>query len=626
MKNLIKRSLSMLLALCMVFSLGAVPAFAAEEELDASQMTQTAQPGQVLPYTTEDGHYIARPELLEQFAFPEDWSRAALEFCVANGVLNGRSNGLAERENTTRAEVAAILVRLLGADSAGASLDGYADVSFSAWYCDELSAALGIGLLKGTSATTLEPDSPITREQVCVLLSRTFGIYSGDKDFCDSFADGDQISDYARSAISALAAGGYLNGYYDGTVRPKQYITRAELAKLLYELVTHICDSVDELPSDGNVVYRGSERFPDGYWLYGNLTIGCGIGTQVLEGVDVSQCLTIHAAPGAEIGLSDYWAESLCAAGSGLVYSDESQSTLYVGGNGAVFISADEVQVYGNSTLQGNYGTAYIYEACTIYGDCGEVHVYDACTLNGGCGEAWVHANFAVQGDSGTLNCDTDDVCVTVNGRAEHCVLDAERITLWGSGWADAIDLYTESCSVSLGSGNVVDHVYQEDYNSALSAVHTVYDWNQFTVDEPYSRGTMEGFVDQQGYSSQTGWLIWVSTRNLTVNIFTGSQGNWTLLKTCPCALGASGSPTVTGVFRTFDRCPEWNFVYYKCRYVTYFYGGYAFHSRKWSNNYSYLVDPSISTLVSAGCVRMLDEDCYYIYTEVPLNTTVVVY
>lgn len=635
MKNLSKRSFSLLLALCLVFGTVGSPAFAAETEPDStseSQISETAEEQAteatepLLPYTTDDGHYIAQPELLEQFTFPEDWSKAALEFCVANGILNGRSNGLAAQENTTRAEVAAILVRLLGVNSIGASLSAYTDARPDAWYYDEMAAAVGIGLLKGTSDTTLEPDSPITREQVCVLLSRAFGLYPEDPDCCDRFADADKISDYARDAISALAEDGCLEGYYDATVHPKHNITRAELAKLLYELVTHICDRVDELPLSGKVVYRGSEILPDDYRVYGSLTIGCGSGTQVLEGLEVADVLTIHAAPGVQIGLRDYWAGTICAAGAGLVYSDEARGTLYVSGNGSVSISADEVMVYGNSTLQGTYGTAYVYEACTINGSCDEIHVYDDCVLNGGCGDAQVHADFTVQGNSTTLTCDTDDICVTVNGGAERCALEGERITLQGSGWADTIDLYTQSCSVFLGSGNVVDHVYLDEYNSALSTVHTVYDWYQFTLDEPYSQATMEGFVDKQGYSSQTGWLIWVSTRNLTVNIFTGSQGDWTLLKSVPCALGASGSPTVTGVFRTFDRCPEWNFVYYKCRYVTYFYGGYAFHSRKWSNDYSYLVDPSISMLVSAGCVRMLDEDCYYIYTEVPLNTTVVVY
>ena len=53
---------------------------------------------------------------------------------------------------------------------------------------------------------------------------------------------------------------------------------------------------------------------------------------------------------------------------------------------------------------------------------------------------------------------------------------------------------------------------------------------------------------------------------------------------------------------------------------------GYAFHSRLYYPNSSQLKDPSIGFPVSAGCIRMYDEDIQYIFDNIPLNTTVVVH
>ena len=62
------------------------------------------------------------------YDFPEDWSREALIFAVENGVFQGDQHGdLRPKASITRAEMAAVLVRLLGAEEqaeASAQLDG----------------------------------------------------------------------------------------------------------------------------------------------------------------------------------------------------------------------------------------------------------------------------------------------------------------------------------------------------------------------------------------------------------------------------------------------------------------------------------------------------------------------
>jgi hypothetical protein len=182
MKTLLIRILALLLVACMLLPL----------------MVRAAE-------VTDDGHVIAQPELLEQFDFPDDWSADALRFCVGNGILKGRNDGLAPGANITRAETAAILVRLLGAVSAEPDLSRFTDADPAAWYYPELAAAVEQGILKGTGETTLNPDGFVTREQAVVMLSRAFGIHAEDPYYWKTFSDSEDCAGYARYAVSALA-------------------------------------------------------------------------------------------------------------------------------------------------------------------------------------------------------------------------------------------------------------------------------------------------------------------------------------------------------------------------------------------------------------------------------------
>lgn len=858
MKRMILRSVAMVLLICLMLSNTAVLVYGteaaesvqdagmqpAEEQMEetASEMTEpeAEEVGAVeyeedLKVFTEDGHLISQPELLEDFVFPNDWSRAALEFAVGNGILNGKDGVLAEKENTTRAETAAMLVRMLGAQDESASLNKFKDVSVSDWFFDEISAAVAIDLLKGSSATTLSPNDPITREQACVLLSRAFGIYPANPNECDRFSDAGEISNYARSAVSAMAEQGYLNGYSDGTVKPRSYITRAELSKLIYELFTHICDDPSELPQAGRVLYRGSDDVPVGYKLNGDLTIGCGYdGTRVLQALSITGRLVIRSAPNAEIELYSSKAEKLCVPAVVKISSNASVNRLYTSGSGSTLdISAKKVSIYGSCTLTKNYDTIYCQEpgtAVTIDADTGSLKIQadnvrvvvngsaigcgveadnvtvkingdlDKCHLAGSkikaevtgnvnsCGivgpnitltsggvisfckileansdatvngyieicsvtgedsrltvngsvedcsfsadgirsqisgdvnectvsgsnviltvlgnagkcrfsgdklrievrgkisdcemagqtirvtsagtvescritsagtQAKINANVskcvitgadssltivgkvdelllsadgiqaAVDGSVGSCDMTGEDVTMKIYGTMDNCRLTGENAVLAGEAVVENVDVYCKNYRITIDYTTLTDHVAIFEYENALSTVKTVDNWYKFVADAPYSKATMEGFVDKMGYSSKTGWLVWASTKTLTVNVFTGSKGNWTLVRTMPCAMGKPSTPTVKGVFSVYDKDETWYFGSYNCRWATLFKGGYAFHSRLWKPDYSRLVDDSISCLVSAGCVRMYDEDCKYIYDNVPYNSTVVVY
>lgn len=214
----------------------------------------------------------------------------------------------------------------------------------------------------------------------------------------------------------------------------------------------------------------------------------------------------------------------------------------------------------------------------------------------------------------------------------EKLVIDGRKTGVYGTGEIKYLILNATGCTLDASIINFEDNSKDQDVDRILGLVSYTYRGNytlQWALENDYEDYEKEIFVNAKGYSSKTEYLLWINLAMQRVNIFKGSQGNWTLEKTCLMGSGAPGSGTPVGVYyTTYKLAAGWTTGSYTCKPVVGFKqgSGYAFHSRLYYPNSSTLKDPSIGFPVSAGCIRMYDEDINYIYNEIPLNTTVVVY
>lgn len=174
------------------------------------------------------------------------------------------------------------------------------------------------------------------------------------------------------------------------------------------------------------------------------------------------------------------------------------------------------------------------------------------------------------------------------------------------------------------------DYLFPMDPERILALVTTEYqgdytlEWAQSHDYEPFEK---EIWVNTKGYESSSPYLIWINQSCQRVNIFEGSQGQWTLIRSCIVGCGADRTATPRGVFKTTWNQPGWFTASYDVRPVVRFYGGgYAFHSRLYYPGTNTLSDPGIGYPISHGCIRMYDEDIQWIYDNVPSGTTVVSY
>ena len=131
-----------------------------------------------------------------------------------------------------------------------------------------------------------------------------------------------------------------------------------------------------------------------------------------------------------------------------------------------------------------------------------------------------------------------------------------------------------------------------------------------------------EEYVNSAGLTSQTPYLVWVSKSNYTVYTFLRENGRWNLVYSCPCSIGASSSPTVTGTFKYFSREARWTYENFYVGPIMRFYGGYAIHStllKYDGTDYN----ATVGKKLSHGCVRVRPADINWMVCYVPLKTTV---
>lgn len=276
--------------------------------------------------------FAASPEDFHDF--PTDWSAAGLRSAVQNGLLNGSNGEIDGNGLLTRAQLAAIVNRAFGADKA-ADLSGFTDVRPDAWYHNDMAVSVAMGAFQGANGK-LNPESLITREEAFAVLARAFGL-DGDASALSDYTDGDSVSPWAKSAVSALIDSGCVNGA-NGRLNPRSSITRAEFAKVISGMASTFADNGLSDTVDGNVIVRSSGASLAGKTINGDLILADGAAQADLTNVTVTGRILIRGgADGVTFGNT--------SAGRGIiVHSDVSiagtADSITVAGTAAVTVQS----------------------------------------------------------------------------------------------------------------------------------------------------------------------------------------------------------------------------------------------------------------------------------------------
>lgn len=160
----------------------------------------------------------------------------------------------------TRAQIATIVARLT-ADSnsaAGGSAKSYADVSASHWAAADIAAVGKLGLMNGYADGTFRPDQAVTRAEMAAL-----AVKLGQPSGTPGAGFDDTAGSWAEAAIKQAQGEGWIGGYGDGTFRPGQALTRAEAVTLLNRVL-------GREPAQAGGVSKWSD-VPAGHWALADL-------------------------------------------------------------------------------------------------------------------------------------------------------------------------------------------------------------------------------------------------------------------------------------------------------------------------------------------------------------------
>ena len=166
------------------------------------------------------------------------WTPPALNARDHFSYIKGYGNNIFGPNRTiTRAEVAMIFARISVNQSTGGAPQ-FKDVKAGDWYKTAVDIMARQGIVKGYEDGTFRPNQPITRREFAAIAAR----YAGNLDTWKTFRDVPP-TDWAYKLINRVAGAGWINGYEDGTFRPNNNITRAEVVAIVNRMLNRKADA-----------------------------------------------------------------------------------------------------------------------------------------------------------------------------------------------------------------------------------------------------------------------------------------------------------------------------------------------------------------------------------------------
>ena len=175
------------------------------------------------------------------------WADDGIQYCVTHQLMSGIGNDLfGPKLTTTRAQIVQILYNLEGEPKVSGTTP-FTDLTQD-WYQDAVLWAYQTGVVAGTSSTTFEPDRPVTREQIAVILMEyVTKVLKLERTWTpadlSAFPDAGSVSDWAKDAMADAVGLGLISGASNGgqtLLEPQGSATREQVATILMEFCKNV--------------------------------------------------------------------------------------------------------------------------------------------------------------------------------------------------------------------------------------------------------------------------------------------------------------------------------------------------------------------------------------------------
>lgn len=176
-------------------------------------------------------------------SYPKDienhWAKKAIISAVDKNYFKDIAdlNNFMPDKSLTRAEFVTILGRLANIDESKYKDKVFNDINANKYYSPYIDWAYKNKIASGFGDGKFMPDKELSREEMCAFLSRfnkVHKINNKEENINISFKDEKNISNWSKESVKEMVRLGLIKGMDDGNFMPKEKLTRAQIAQVVF--------------------------------------------------------------------------------------------------------------------------------------------------------------------------------------------------------------------------------------------------------------------------------------------------------------------------------------------------------------------------------------------------------
>lgn len=163
------------------------------------------------------------------------WAKDYINALASKNIINGVGDSKFEPNAIVTREQ--YIKMLIGAFNISVSYNEvpFKDIDSKMWYAPYVSTAFSHGIISGISETEFGIGEAITREQMAVMSAKIMEKNNIELTNAGlNFSDRAEVSSYAYESVAKLTGAGIINGMDSSRFAPKENLTRAQAAKVVY--------------------------------------------------------------------------------------------------------------------------------------------------------------------------------------------------------------------------------------------------------------------------------------------------------------------------------------------------------------------------------------------------------